>query len=82
MSDLLLRNYCFDPYGYCSRQVYPPQKNTRKRIAMKNQSEMFFAKELWKLLLEIEDYVRDHYRNLVDQEIYDLHDEDNTTDQF
>jgi hypothetical protein len=45
---------------------------------MKNQSELFFAKELWKLLLEIEDYVRDHYRNLVDHEIYDLHDEDNT----
>lgn len=49
---------------------------------MKNQSELFFAKELWKLLLEIEDYVRDHYRNLVDQEIYDLHDEDNNTDSF
>jgi hypothetical protein len=47
---------------------------------MKNQSEMFFAKELWKLLLEIEDLVRDHYRNLVDREIYELHDEDNTPD--
>ena len=60
----------------------PHKKNARERIAMKNQSELFFAKELWKLLLEIEDYVRDHYRNLVDQEIYDLHDENNSTDQF
>jgi len=49
---------------------------------MKNQAEMFFAKELWKLLLEIEDQVRDHYRNLVEQEIYDLHDEADTPEPF
>lgn len=49
---------------------------------MKNQSEILFAKELWKLLLEIEDFIREHYRNLVDQEIYDLHGDNNTTDQF
>ena len=49
---------------------------------MKNESEILFAKELWKLLLEIEDFVREHYRNLVNQEIYDLHDNNNTTDRF
>ena len=49
---------------------------------MKNQAEILFAKELWKLLLEIEDSVREHYRNLVDQEIYDLHDEERKPDFF
>lgn len=48
---------------------------------MRNQQEMFFAKELWKLLLEIEDYVRNHYRDLVEQEVYDLHD-DNSPEPF
>jgi len=43
---------------------------------MKNQAEMFFAKELWKLILEIEDLVRTHYQRLVEQEIYDLHEDD------
>lgn len=43
---------------------------------MRNQAEIAFAKEVWKLLLEIEDYVQEHYRHLVDQEIYDLHDDD------
>jgi len=43
---------------------------------MRNQQEMVFAKELWKLVLEIEDYVRNHYRDLADQEIYDFPDQD------
>jgi len=45
---------------------------------MKNQTEIFFARELWKLLLEIEEMVRDRYRQLVEEEIYDLHDEEKT----
>lgn len=49
---------------------------------MKNQSEIFFARELWKMILEMEDYAREHYINLVDQEIYNLHDEDSASDLF
>ena len=81
MSGLQLQSYYVDLLD-ASILAGMPKNTNRKRIAMKNQSELFFAKELWKLLLEIEDYVRDHYRNLVDQEIYDLHDENNSTDQF
>ena len=81
MSDSLLRSCCFELYG-CWIDLPTKKYYSRKRIVMKNQSEILFAKELWKLLLEIEDFVREHYRNLVDQEIYDLHDDNNTTDQF
>jgi hypothetical protein len=36
--------------------------------------EMAFAKELWKLILEAEDLVRNHYMKLAKREIYDLYD--------
>lgn len=40
---------------------------------MKKQDELIFAKELWKLILELEDYVRNHYIKQAEKEIYDLH---------
>ncbi len=43
---------------------------------MNRQAEMIFAKELWKLILEIEDFVRDFYVKLAEEEIHDLRDED------
>jgi hypothetical protein len=55
-----------------------PSQNTKEGHIMKNQTEMFFAKELWKLILEIEDFVRNHYQKLVEQEIYDLHDDNDS----
>jgi hypothetical protein len=52
------------------------------RITMRNRDdlifardEMIFVKELWKLILEAEELVRDRYMKLAEQEIYDLYDE-------
>ena len=42
------------------------------------RDEMIFAKELWKLILEVEELVRKHYMSLAEQEIYDLYDEEKT----
>ena len=39
------------------------------------RDEMIFVKELWKLVLEAEELVRDRYMKLAEQEIYDLYDE-------
>jgi hypothetical protein len=39
------------------------------------RDEMIFAKELWKLILEAEELVRNHYLKLAEQEIHDLYDE-------
>lgn len=39
------------------------------------REEMIFAKELWKLILEAEELVRNHYLKLAEQEIHDLYDE-------
>lgn len=40
------------------------------------QIEMAFTMELWKLILEAEELVRNHYLKLVEREIYDLDEED------
>jgi len=47
----------------------------RKNLAV-IQNEMAFTMELWKLVLEAEELVRNHYLKLVEREIYDLDDED------
>ena len=46
------------------------------------RDEMIFAKELWKLILEAEEYVRNHYMKLAEQEIYDLYDDDTDNQPF
>jgi uncharacterized protein (DUF608 family) len=38
--------------------------------------EMTFTMELWKTVLELEDFVRNHYIKLAEREIYDLHNEE------
>ncbi|MEW6429826.1 MAG: hypothetical protein AB1568_17535 [Thermodesulfobacteriota bacterium] len=43
---------------------------------MNKQDEMTFAKELWKIILEIEDMVRTYYQRHAEEEIYDLQDDD------
>ena len=43
---------------------------------MNKQDEMFFAKELWKIILELEDLIRNHYQRHAEEEIYDLQDDD------
>lgn len=43
----------------------------------KLQNEMNFTIELWKLVLEIEEIVRNHYLKLAEREIYELDEEDN-----
>ncbi len=40
------------------------------------QKEMTFTVELWKMILEMEDFVRNRYIKLAEREIYDLHDEE------
>lgn len=40
------------------------------------QSEMTFTVELWKMILEAEEFIRNHYLKLAEREIYDLHDEE------
>ena len=42
---------------------------------MKNQEQMIFTRELWKLILEVEELVRNHYLKLVEEELYDFGDE-------
>ena len=49
---------------------------------MNKQSEMFFAKELWKLILEVEDLVRNFYQKLAEEQIHDLQDEDDPAYPF
>jgi hypothetical protein len=46
------------------------------------RDEMIFAKELWKLILEAEDLVRNHYMRLAEQEIHDLYDEKTGPEPF
>lgn len=43
---------------------------------MNKQDEMNFAKELWKIILEVEDLVRNYYQRHVEEEIYDLQDDE------
>lgn len=38
--------------------------------------EMAFTMELWKVVLEIEEMVRNHYLKLAEREIYDLQNEE------
>lgn len=40
------------------------------------QKEMTFTVELWKTILEMEEFVRNHYMKLAEREIYDLHEQD------
>lgn len=46
------------------------------------RDEMTFAKELWKLILEAEELVRNHYLKLAEQEIHDLYDETDDREPF
>jgi hypothetical protein len=46
------------------------------------RDEMIFAKELWKLILEAEELVRDHYMKMAEQEIHDLYDETDDRQPF
>lgn len=46
------------------------------------RDEMIFAKELWKLILEAEELVRNHYLKLAEQEIHDLYDETGDHEPF
>ena len=46
------------------------------------RDEMIFAKELWKLILEAEELVRNHYMRLAEQEIYDLYDDGTNHEPF
>jgi hypothetical protein len=43
---------------------------------MNKQDEMNFAKELWKIILEVEDLVRNYYQRHAEEEIYDLQDDE------
>ena len=40
------------------------------------QKEMTFTVELWKMILEMEDFVPNRYIKLAEREIYDLNDEE------
>jgi hypothetical protein len=40
------------------------------------QKEMTFTMELWKHILEIEEFVRNHYLKLAETELYDLDDDE------
>ncbi len=40
------------------------------------QKEMHFTMDLWKLVLEIEELVRNHYVNLAEKELYERDKED------
>jgi len=46
------------------------------------RDELIFAKDLWKLVLETEELVRNHYMKLAEKEIYDLYDDTTDLDQF
>ncbi len=46
------------------------------------RDELIFAKNLWKLILEAEELVRNHYMKLAEKEIYDLYDDPADHDQF
>ncbi|MFZ6031427.1 MAG: hypothetical protein ACOYYS_27260 [Chloroflexota bacterium] len=46
------------------------------------RDELIFAKELWKLILEAEELVRNHYMKLAEQEIYDLYDDETDIEHF
>ena len=43
---------------------------------MSKQDEMAFVKELWKIILEIEDLVSEFYQRLAEEEINDILKED------
>jgi len=48
----------------------------KHQVLCKTKQEMAFIKELWKLALETEELVRNHYLKLAEREIYELHDDE------